>query len=158
MPIIRVIADDRGAEIVFPAGRNLGAAAVLVGTLVLWGSMVGIMILFDFGPFFLSVFGGFWLLILAITLRFLLVVTRVRADRSGLRVGSGYLVVMQERTIPAAEITGVSIRMGIEIAGHAYSNIIVSRTTGWPVTIGRWVRDLGEAASLAATVRSALGL
>jgi hypothetical protein len=73
-------------------------------------------------------------------------------------VAQGYFYPGRERTIPTAEISEVSIKVGMQAGSRPYYDLTVVLKNDKQVTAGRALRDKREAEWLALTVRNALGL
>jgi hypothetical protein len=155
---IVVIRNRRGTEIVFPAARNPGVAAGTTVFMLLWGAMVVALVRYDAPVLFPIVFGLLELLLIMGALQFWFGVSRVTADRDMLVVAQGYFYPGRERTIPTAEISEVSIKVGMQAGSRPYYDLTVVLKNDKQVTAGRALRDKREAEWLALTVRNALGL
>lgn len=155
---IMVTATRRGTEILFPAGRNVGAA---MGTTVftgLWVTIVWGLIRFHAPLLFPVVFGLFGLLLVFVMVQLWLAVSRVTVYAGSVAVATGYLYPGRERTIAAGEITEISTAIGMQAGSTPYYDVVIVGKNGRKVIAGRSVRDKREAEWLAATIRDTIGL
>ena len=153
---IRVTTNRRGTEILFPAARNPQAAAGVTLFLAIWAGAIGFMISSGAPTLLVIVFVLFGVLALWGVLELWLRVTRVTADAGTVVLASGYLSPARERRIPMAEIADVKTRIGMQVGGTAYYDLVLVRTDGRAVTAGQSIRDKHEAEWLAATLKLAL--
>jgi hypothetical protein len=102
------------------------------------------------------VFGLFGLLLLIVVLDQWLTVTRVTAGDGAVTVATGWLLPRGERTLRAAEVAGVTTRIGSQAGRTPYYDVTLLTTAGKRVAAGRGIRDKREAEWLAATITSAL--
>lgn len=153
---IQVTSNRRGTEIVFPAARNPGFAAGLSLFVLLWAGVVLALLLFHAPLFFPILFGAFGLLPLYGALDLWFGVSRVSAGREAVKVASGWISPLRERIYPAADITGVKVRIGMQAGGRAYYDIKLTRNGRPEVAVGRGIRDKREAEWLAATLERAM--
>ncbi|HEX2250202.1 MAG TPA: hypothetical protein VHH32_07615 [Gemmatimonadales bacterium] len=155
---ITVTSNRRGTEIYFPAARNPGAAVAASVFTVLWtGVLLGLI--YGGAPLvFPLVFGLFDLLLIMGTVQLWFGVSRVTADNGTLVVADGYFYPARERTVPIADVTDVTTRIGMQWGTRPYYDVVVSRKNGKPLITGRGIRDKQEANWLAFTLRAAVGL
>lgn len=154
---ITVSTNRRGTEILFPAGRNPGAATSLSLFTLLWWGMVWALVHFHIPLIFPIVAGLFGILMAIGSLDLWLRVTRLRVDGSGIAIASGYFTAGGERIVPATEIADVAARIGMQSGMTPYYDIVVVRSNGRRELAGRSVRDQREAEWLASTLKQALG-
>jgi hypothetical protein len=154
---IRVAANRRGTEVVFPAARNPGAALGLTFFLVIWTASIWFMLYVGAPRIFPIVFGLFELLLLWGVLELWLRVTRTTAESGVITVASGYLSAGGERRFAASDISDVTARIGMQAGRRPYYDVALVRTNGKRVTLGHGVRDKREAEWLAGLLRDALG-
>ncbi len=154
---IAVRSTEGMTEIRFRAGRNRGAAAGLTAFTAIWWIATWATIHFGAPLIFPIAFGGFGLLLGWFVLDLWTGVSKVRVDRQGVRVTSGWFRSGSERLVPESDIGDVRAAIGMQTGTIAYYDIMVVRRNGRKVTAGRSVRDKREAEWLAATIRSALG-
>jgi hypothetical protein len=83
-------------------------------------------------------------------------VARVTADRHRVTIAKGWLVARRERTLLAAEVADVTIKIGSQAGRTAYYDVTIVTTAGKRVTAGGGIPDKREAEWLAATVQAAL--
>lgn len=155
---IRVSTGPRGTLIVFPAGRNPGAALGLSVFAGLWGGVVWLLLNLKAGPFFVGAFGLVEIVLLYAVLRMWLRVVEVTAGRDGVAIASGFVGVGDPRTVAAADITGVDVAIGMQAGTTVYYALMVVRKDGRRVSAGSGIRDKREAEWLAGLVRQAIGL
>ena len=86
---IAVSSNRRGTEILYPAARNVGAAAGLTVFLLIWCGAIWAGIHFGAPVIFPVIFGLFGILLLIGVLDQWLKVTRVTVDSAGVTVGDG---------------------------------------------------------------------
>jgi hypothetical protein len=154
---IRVSAGPRGTRIVFPAGRNPGAALGLTVFAGLWGGIVWLLLNLRAGPFFVGVFGLVESVLVYAVLRMWLRVVEVTAGRDGVAIASGFVGVGDPQTVAAADITGVDVAIGMQAGTAVYYALMVVRKDGRRVSAGSGIRDKREAEWLAGLVRQAVG-
>jgi hypothetical protein len=155
---IRVTTNRRGTEIYFPAARNPGAAIGATVFAALWtGVVVGLT--YAGAPLaFPIVFGAFDLLIIMGTLQLWFGVSRVTAGGGTLVVAQGYFYPARERSVSAADLTDITIGIGMQWGTRPYYDVMGVRTGGKRLVTGRGIRDKQEAEWLAFTLKAALGL
>ena len=155
---IAVTARGGRTEILFPAARNLGAAAGLtVFTLIWWGT-VGVQLYLHAPIIFPIVTAVFGLLLLFGAFELWLKVSKVTVGAGTVTVASGYLYPGRQRSLAAGEIAGVTADIGMQQGTTPYYNVVIRRKDGKKLTAGNSVRDKREAEWLAATIRNAAGL
>jgi hypothetical protein len=155
---IAVTASGGRTEILFPAARNLGAAAGLtVFTLIWWGT-VGIQLYLHAPIIFPIVTAVFGLLLLFGAANLWLKVSKVTVAAGGVTLASGYLYPGRERRLAAGEIAGVTADIGMQQGTTPYYDVTIRLKDGKKLTAGNSVRDKREAEWLAATIRNAAGL
>ena len=153
---ILVTTTRRGTEILFPAARNLGAAAALTVFLVLWLAGLGLQIYFGAPLIFPIVTAVFALLFLIAVLDLWLQVSRVRVDAGSVSWAAGYVVPGREHTIPASEIADVIATIGMQAGSTVYYDVVLVRKVGKKAKVGHSVRDKREAEWLAGTIKKAM--
>ena len=146
----------RGTEIYFPSARNPGMATSLTVFTLIWAVAIWATIAFDAPLIFPIVFGGFGVLLVFLVIDQWMGVARVTADRDGVTIAKGWLVVGRERTLRAADVANVTIKIGSQAGRTAYYDVIIVTTAGKRVTAGGGIPDKREAEWLAATVQAAL--
>lgn len=154
---IRVSRNRRGTEVVFPVGRNRGAAVGLTMFLALWLGVIWAMVRLGAPILFPLVFGAFALLLLWIALDQWLWVSRVTAGDGAVTVATGLLAPTRERRLAAAEIAEVTTRIGMQAGGTPYYDVVVVRRDGRRVVAGRGIRDKREAEWVAGAIREGVG-
>jgi hypothetical protein len=155
---IEVSTTRRGTEIVFPAGRNPGAALGLTAFVFLWTAALWFLMHVRAPVIFPILFGAFELLLMFLALELWLRVTRVVAGDGSLTIASGYLLAGNERSWTASEIEDVTTRITMQAGGRPYYDVVAVTKSGKKVTAGNAVRDKREAEWLAATIKHALRL
>jgi hypothetical protein len=153
---IRVTRNRRGTEIVFPAGRNRGAAIGLTLFLLLWLGAIMAMVLLGAPLVFPIVFGLFAALLMWAVLDQWLGVARVTAGDGAVRVASGLITAGRERLVPSPEVVEVVTRIGMQAGGTPYYDIVVVRRNGRKVVAGRGIRDKREAEWVAGLIRESV--
>jgi hypothetical protein len=146
----------RGTEIYFPAARNKAMAMSLTVFTLIWVGAIWATIAFRAPLVFPIVFGAFGVLLMLILIDQWVGVTRVTADRDGVTVAKGWLVPGSGRTLRAADVAEVTIRIGSQAGRTPYYDITIVTTAGKRVTAGGGIPDKSEAEWLAATVQAAL--
>ncbi len=154
---ILVTTTRRGTEILFPAARNLGAAAGLTVFLVVWLGGLALQIYFGAPLIFPIVTGLFAVLFLLVVLDLWLQVSRVTVHAGAVSAASGYLVPGRERTVSAAEIADVTPAIGMQAGSRVYYDVVLVRKVGRKIKLGHSVRDKREAEWLAETIKKELG-
>jgi hypothetical protein len=153
---IQVTTNQRGTEILFPAGRNPGAAIGLTTFMIIWWAAVGIQLYFGVPVIFPIVTSLFGLLITVGVLERWLKVSRVVVGAGSITVATGYLHPGRERRIAAGEVSDVVTAIGMQAGKVPYYDVEILRKDGKKVVAGRSVRDKREAEWLAATIKRAL--
>jgi len=153
---ILVTSTRRGTEILFPAARNLGAAAGLTMFLVLWLGGLGLQIYFGAPLIFPIMTALFALLFLLAVLDLWLQVSRVTVTAGAVSWSQGYIVPRREHTISASEIANVTAAIGMQAGTRVYYDIVLVRKVGKKAKLGHSVRDKREAEWLAGTIRKAM--
>ena len=153
---IQVSQTRRGTEIYFPPARNPGMAVSLTVFTLIWAAAIWATIAFDAPLIFPIVFGGFGVLLVFLLIDQWMGVARVTADRGGVTIAKGWLVVGRERTLPAAEVADVTTKIGSQAGRTAYYDVTIVTTAGKRVTAGGGIPDKREAEWLAAAVQKAL--
>ena len=153
---IRVTLNRRGTEVLFPAARNAGASAGLTLFLAIWLAAVWAMVHFGAPAVFQAVFGGFGVLLVWVTVAAWLGVSRVTVGDGTVTVGRGLLAPMREERMAAPEVAEVVTRIGMQVGGTPYYDLVLVRKDGRKVPAGRAIRDKREAEWLADTLREAL--
>jgi hypothetical protein len=150
---IRVTRNRRGTEIVFPPGRNRGAAVGLTLFLLLWLGATVATVLLGAPILFPIVFGLFAILLIWAVLDQWLGVSRVTAGDGAVSVASGLLTASRERRLAAAEVAEVTTRIGMQAGGTPYYDVVLVRRDGKKVVAGRGIRDKREAEWVAGLIR-----
>ena len=153
---IQVTRNRRGTEIVFPAGRNHGAATGLTLFLLLWLGAIVAMVLLGAPLVFPIVFGLFAILLIWAVLDQWLGVSRVTAGDGAVRVATGLITARRERLVPCPEVAEVVTRIGMQAGGTPYYDIVVVRRDGKKVVAGRGIRDKREAEWVAGLIRESV--
>lgn len=146
----------RGTEIYFPAARNKAMAMSLTVFTLIWAAGIWATIAFRAPIIFPIVFGAFGVLLMLILIDQWIGVTRVTADRDGVTVAKGWLVPGSGRTLRAADVAEVTIKIGSQAGRTPYYDLTLVTTAGKRVTAGGGIPDKREAEWLAATVQTAL--
>jgi hypothetical protein len=73
-------------------------------------------------------------------------------------IASDYLAPGRERTISAADIADVTIKIGMQAGSTPYYEVVIVRKDGKRVVAGRSLRDKREAEWLVGTLKAAMGL
>jgi len=153
---IQVSTRGRGTEIFYPRARNPGMAAALTCFLVIWAGAAWGTIAIHAPLIFPVVFGGFWLLLLYVTLDQWLRVARVTAGDGSVSVASGWLAPGGERTLRAAEIADVVTKIGAQWGTTPFYDVYLATTAGKQIGVGGAIRDKREAEWLAGLIRQAV--
>ena len=153
---IQVTTNQRGTEILFPAGRNPGAAIGLTTFMIIGWAAVGIQLYFRVPVIFPVVTSLFGLLITVGVLELWLKVSRVVVGGGSITVATGYLHPGRERRIVAGEVSDVVAAIGMQAGNVPYYDVEIRRKDGKKVVAGRSVREKREAEWLAATIKRAL--
>jgi hypothetical protein len=153
---IQVGTTRRGTEIFFPAARNVGFAGGVTVFTAIWIGAIVLTLVFRAPILFPIVFGLFGLLLVWMVLDAWLGVTRVTAGDGQVTVATGWLVPRRERRLRAAEIAGVTARIGSQQGTTPFYDISIETTAGKRVAAGRSVRDKREAEWLAAAITQAI--
>jgi hypothetical protein len=154
---ILVTTTRRGTEILFPAARNLGAAAGLTVFLVVWLGGLALQIYFGAPLIFPVVTGLFAVLFLVAVLDLWLQVSRVTVHAGAVSWATGYITPGRERTVSASEIADVTARIGMQAGTTVYYDVVLVRKAGRKIKLGHSVRDKREAEWLAETIKKAIG-
>ncbi len=132
-------------------GEREGIVAAAVLGVLFTGVGLGIVL-------FPVVFGFFDLLLVLAALSLWLSSTRVRADRDGLRVRSGWLGAGRERRTTAGEIERFALQVGMQQGQRAFYRLEAKRRGGGTLGCGWGLPDKREALALAALLAQALGI
>jgi hypothetical protein len=151
-----VTRNRRGTEIVFPAGRNRGAAVGLSLFLLLWLGAIAAMVLLKAPIIFPIVFGLFSVLLIWAALDLWLGVSRVTAGDGTVSVASGLLTAGRERRVPSPEVAEVVTRIGMQAGSTPYYDVVVVRRDGKKIVAGRGIRDKREAEWVAGLIRQSV--
>ncbi|HET8624558.1 MAG TPA: hypothetical protein VFM14_13425 [Gemmatimonadales bacterium] len=141
----------------FPPGRNRGAAFSVTLFAALWGAGVTALFAFDAPLGFRIVFSLVEALVLYAALRLWFRVVLVTADRDRLRVASGLGSPRKVRTVPAYEVTGIEVRIGMQSGHRVWYDLRALRSVGGAIEAGGGIRDKREAEWIAAQLEPALG-
>jgi hypothetical protein len=153
---IKVTRNRRGTEIVFPAARNPGASAGLTAFLAIWLLVVWALVHFEAPLLFRVIFAGFALLLVAAAAGSWFSVSRVSIGDGSVTVARGLFVPWREQRLAAGDIAEVRTRIGMQVGGTPYYDLMLVGNNGRKVPAGRAIRDKREAEWLADTVREAL--
>jgi hypothetical protein len=153
---IQVTRNRRGTEIVFPAGRNLGAAIGLTLFLLLWLGAIVAMIALGAPLVFPIVFGLFAALLVWAVLDQWLGVSRVTAGDGAVLVASGLITAGRERRVASPDVAEVATRIGMQAGGTPYYDVVVVQRNGKKVIAGRGIRDKREAEWVAGLIRESV--
>ncbi len=154
---IRVTTNGSGTEVLFPAGRNRGAALGVVLGAAIWGAVVTAVFVLDAPLVFKAVFLLGELLIAYAAIRLWFRVVRVTADRQRLSVAVGLGTPGAPRIVPTAEVADVELRIGMQSGERVWYDLYVVRSDGRKFEAGSGIRDKREAEWIAAKLREALG-
>jgi hypothetical protein len=153
---IQVTRNRRGTEIVFPAGRNRGAAIGLTLFLLLWLGAIAAMIVLGAPLVFPIVFGLFAVLLVWAVLDQWLGVSRVTAGDGAVLVASGLITAGRERRVQSPDVAEVATRIGMQAGGTPYYDVVVVQRNGKKVVAGRAIRDKREAEWVAGLIRESV--
>ncbi len=155
---IQVVDTYGGArEFVFPAVRNLGAALGGAGFTIVWTGVVWFL-LHARAPFiFPLVFGLFDVLLLWICAELWLRSSRITISPQEVTVTHRWLLLQSTSRIPAADVTGITTKVGMTSGQRSYYDLKLKRLNGRPVTLGTAVPSKVEAEWLAREMTAALG-
>ncbi len=154
---IRVSTTAAGTEVLFPAGRNRGAALGVTLCAALWGAAVTAVFLLDAPIIVKLIFALVQAVLIYVVLRLWFRVVRVTADRQALSVAAGYGTPGEPRTVPAAEVKDVELRIGVQSGDRVWYDLYVVRADGRKFAAAGGIRDKREAEWIAARLREALG-
>jgi hypothetical protein len=155
---IRVSRYQQDLVVLFPPARNPGAAAGATLFALLWGAVAWALIHYKAPLVFPVVFGLTELLVIWISLRMWLGVSRVTARPGTLLLASGLGYPYRQRTLPASAIADITVAIGMQAGSVPYYDVVVRQKDGTKVTAGSSVREKREAEWLAVTLKGALGL
>ncbi|HZI76352.1 MAG TPA: hypothetical protein VFD73_20505, partial [Gemmatimonadales bacterium] len=141
-----------------PAARNPGAAAGATLFALLWGAAAWALIHYKAPLVFPVVFGLTELIVIWISLRMWLGVSRVTVRPGTLLLASGLGYPYRQRTLPASAIADITVAIGMQAGAVPYYDLVVRQKDGTKVTAGSSVREKREAEWLAVTLKGALGL
>jgi len=153
---IQVSTTRQGTEIFYPRARNPAMAAGVTFFLAILGGATWGTIALHAPLIFPVVFGGFWLLLLYITLDQWLRVTRVIAGGGSVTVASGWFAPGGGRTLQAGEIADVVTKIGSQAGTTPFYDISLVTTAGRQIGAGGAIRDKREAEWLAGLIRRAV--
>jgi hypothetical protein len=154
-----------GAEIVFPAGRQPGAALVTTLFAAIFGGATWVCHAQTAPIFFSIVLGAFTALIAYGALRLWLGSTRVQVRRDGVRVEDRLLFFRSVETVPAEQIGAIDLEVGMRSGKRVYWDLRL-RPGDAPPRAGRrrrgtriagHVADKREAERLASAIAGELG-
>ena len=155
---IEVTRNRRGTEIVFPPGRNPGAAAGLTAFLAVWLVATWATVHFDAPVFLQAIFAAFGLLFAWASVVLWFGASRVTIGDGSVTVARGLFTPMREQRMGVGEVAQVATRIGMQAGGTPYYDLMLIRKDGRKVPAGRAIRDKREAEWLADTVREALSV
>ncbi|MGH7515842.1 MAG: hypothetical protein ACREOC_00010 [Gemmatimonadales bacterium] len=154
---IRVTTTAGATEVLFPAGRNRGAALGVTLCAAIWGAVVTAVFVLDAPLIFKLVCALVEALIVYAVLRLWFRVVRVTANRERLSVAAGFGTPGEPRTLSAAEVGQVEVRVGMQSGERVWYDLYVVRPNGKTLQAGGGIRDKREAEWIAARLREALG-
>lgn len=105
--------------------------------------------------------GAFAALIASAAVELWLGVARVRIEEGRVEVRRSWLGLGWTRSIPAADVTGLGLRIGMQhgrSAGTPYYDLVIHRAAGRPLLAARHVRSKRDAEWLASEMKLAIGL
>lgn len=145
-----------GAEFFFPAARNKGAALGLTAFVSLWSGVVGLLLYLDAPLLFKVVFGGFEMILVLAVVSMWLGTSKVVVTSETVRVSRRYLGLGRVREFSRGNISGVEIKRGMQSGRKLYYHIELILQEGRSVTLGRNIRNKGEAEWLASEIEKAI--
>ncbi len=154
---IRVTSAGGATEVVFPAGRNRGAALGITLCAAMWGAVVTAVFVLDAPLIVKLAFALAEALIVYAGLRLWFRVVRVTANRESLRVAAGFGTPGEPRTFSAAEVGEVEVQIGMQSGERVWYDLYVVRSDGRKFEAGGGIREKREAEWIAARLREALG-
>lgn len=147
-----------GVEIYYPPARNPGTILFLTAFLFVWSTVIGFMVAQKAPVIFAVVFGLFDLIFLLIWAGMLFKSTRVVAESGSLAVTQSWFGLGSPRTIPAADVAAIDLKVGMTSGSHSYYDVQVLTRTGKKLKAGDAIADQHHAEWLAQKLRAALGL
>jgi hypothetical protein len=146
-----------GTEILFPAGRNPGAAAATTTFALLFSGITGVIGVQGAPIVFTAIFGMASALLLYATLTMWAGSTRVRVRSDGVAVQSRLFGIGRTQRIPADRIEGVALAVGMQSGQTAYWDLrLETKDAPKGIRAGGNIRDKREAEGLAALLRDTL--
>ncbi len=145
-----------GREFIFPAARNLGAAAGLTGFTLLWTGVIWFLIGVRAPLLFPIVFGLFELLLLWMCAELWLRSTRIVISPQEVTVSHRWLLFHRATTIPVTDVAGITTKVGMTSGHRSYYDLKLTRRNGRPVTLGTGVSGKVEAEWLVREMETAL--
>lgn len=146
-----------GIEIYFCAARHPKAATSTSLFLLLWCGAIWLQIYLKAPLVFPIVFGLVGLLIFWAAWDLWLNTQRVWANTAGLQITHGILGWGASRTIDASLVGEIQTRIGMQMGGKAFYDIVLVRTNGRKAVIGSSISNRRQAEQLADLVKQALG-
>jgi hypothetical protein len=154
---IRLTRRGSSTELLFPAGRNRGAALGVTLFAVLSGAVVTALVLLEAPIGCPIVFAAVEALVVYAALRLWFRVVVVTADRERLSVAAGLGRPGAARTVSAAEVRGIEVRIGLQSGDRVWYDLRAIRPDGRPLDVGGGIPNKREAEWLAAQLEDALG-
>jgi hypothetical protein len=147
----------RGCSIHFAAGRNW--ISTVIFTLLGAGFSEGAILAqrADGAWVVLLVLGLFAIIFDLVALNGWLSSATVTAKKSGLHIDRGWPLIRIRKDIPAASITDITDRVGLQAGNTSYYWLEAKADGGNEVTIARGIRDLSAARWVAAELLKSLG-
>lgn len=147
-----------GREIYFPPARNVGPAIFGLLFLGMWTFFIVFMIKKHAGYFMPIVFGMVDVLVTALVLQSLFGSLRVTADPGRITIPRRWGPFQRSRTLSAGEIEEVFTKPDMTVNNTLYTDIMIFRRNGPPVSAGSSIKQAREAEWLAAEMARAAGL
>lgn len=147
-----------GISIYASPARAKKAAAMLTVFALIWVGITVAMARFGVPLFFPAVFGFFGVFMVYASLSLWFRATRTIARGDEVQVKSTLLGIGGTKTIPAAEIESVHLKIGMTAGDTSYYRVVLHRQDGKNTTLAAAIRDKGEARWLQQTVAKQLNV
>jgi hypothetical protein len=122
----------------------------------LWSGVVGLLLYLDAPLLFKVVFGGFEMILVLAVVSMWLGTSKVVVTSETVRVSRRYLGLGRVREFSRGNISGVEIKRGMQSGRKLYYHIELILQEGRSVTLGRNIRNKGEAEWLASEIEKAI--
>ncbi|HEY3393418.1 MAG TPA: DUF3592 domain-containing protein [Lacipirellulaceae bacterium] len=147
----------RGVRLVFPAARNLGAAAGMTAFLAIWTGAIWLMLHLGAPIIFPILFGLIELLVVWAVLDLWFYRSVVEADRNGLRSRGGLFGIGSLRHYAANEIKEFRAEEQMSSGSHVWKNVVVVPRKGKRRTLAKGISSKLALEAVIDELKAAIG-